>query len=295
MLYKHYAKPDGRHRKAVDKTWSVSLRKHGRFFLTGYRAGGPHGLAPGEWTDDTSMSLALADSIALSDGYAVAHGQSMPLLPIRQLLRAAFGIGDDDTDQIAREKIAGRLLLRDESVADTLPILFELMRVPDPARPAPDIPAEQRDRTSPTRRPSWVLDLDDPDRPLLDDELDLGGKYVVGEPVHQRQVVGYAAEQGHRSVRMAVDQAREYDSLCGVEGFPRPVGGVDLAGRADRHDHAVIDRDRAVLDDGQAFIHSDHVVAIDDQVDRFVRITSLRRAAARQHEDEAQRFQESVS
>ncbi len=29
-----------------------------------YRAGGPHGLNPGEWTDDTSMALALADSIA---------------------------------------------------------------------------------------------------------------------------------------------------------------------------------------------------------------------------------------
>ncbi len=32
--------------------------------MTGYRAGGPHGLAPGEWTDDSSMALALADSIA---------------------------------------------------------------------------------------------------------------------------------------------------------------------------------------------------------------------------------------
>jgi ADP-ribosyl-[dinitrogen reductase] hydrolase len=31
--------------------------------VTDYRAGGPHGLAPGEWTDDTSMALALADSI----------------------------------------------------------------------------------------------------------------------------------------------------------------------------------------------------------------------------------------
>jgi ADP-ribosylglycohydrolase len=31
--------------------------------VTGFRAGGPHGLAPGEWTDDTSMALALADSI----------------------------------------------------------------------------------------------------------------------------------------------------------------------------------------------------------------------------------------
>jgi ADP-ribosylglycohydrolase len=32
--------------------------------VTGYRAGGPHRLAPGEWTDDSSMALALADSIA---------------------------------------------------------------------------------------------------------------------------------------------------------------------------------------------------------------------------------------
>ena len=31
--------------------------------VTGYRAGGPHGLAPGEWTDDTSLALAIADSI----------------------------------------------------------------------------------------------------------------------------------------------------------------------------------------------------------------------------------------
>src|SRR5262245_1022369 len=32
--------------------------------VTDYRGGGPHGLAAGEWTDDTSMALALADSLA---------------------------------------------------------------------------------------------------------------------------------------------------------------------------------------------------------------------------------------
>jgi ADP-ribosyl-[dinitrogen reductase] hydrolase len=32
--------------------------------VIGYLGGGPHGLAPGEWTDDSSMALALADSIA---------------------------------------------------------------------------------------------------------------------------------------------------------------------------------------------------------------------------------------
>jgi ADP-ribosylglycohydrolase len=32
--------------------------------VTAYRGGGPHGLKAGEWTDDTSMALALADSMA---------------------------------------------------------------------------------------------------------------------------------------------------------------------------------------------------------------------------------------
>lgn len=43
---------------------AVEFRPPGSFTLvSGYRDGGPHGLAPGEWTDDTSMALALADSL----------------------------------------------------------------------------------------------------------------------------------------------------------------------------------------------------------------------------------------
>ena len=44
---------------------AIEFRAPGTFKpVTGYRSGGPHGLAPGKWTDDTSMALALADSIA---------------------------------------------------------------------------------------------------------------------------------------------------------------------------------------------------------------------------------------
>lgn len=44
---------------------AVEFRSPGSFApVTGYRNGGPHGLEAGEWTDDTSMALALADSIA---------------------------------------------------------------------------------------------------------------------------------------------------------------------------------------------------------------------------------------
>lgn len=43
---------------------AVEFQSPGTFpEVTGYRDGGPHGLGPGEWTDDTSMALALADSI----------------------------------------------------------------------------------------------------------------------------------------------------------------------------------------------------------------------------------------
>jgi ADP-ribosyl-[dinitrogen reductase] hydrolase len=43
----------------------VEFKSPGSFEpVTGYRAGGPHGLDGGEWTDDTSMALALADSMA---------------------------------------------------------------------------------------------------------------------------------------------------------------------------------------------------------------------------------------
>jgi hypothetical protein len=39
QLYKHYAQPTSRQQHAVNKTWGLTLRKNGKFFLTGYRAG----------------------------------------------------------------------------------------------------------------------------------------------------------------------------------------------------------------------------------------------------------------
>jgi ADP-ribosyl-[dinitrogen reductase] hydrolase len=43
---------------------AVEFQPRGSFApVTGFRGGGPHGLEPGEWTDDTSLALALADSI----------------------------------------------------------------------------------------------------------------------------------------------------------------------------------------------------------------------------------------
>lgn len=44
---------------------AVEFEPRGTFApVTGFRGGGPHGIGPGEWTDDTSLALALADSLA---------------------------------------------------------------------------------------------------------------------------------------------------------------------------------------------------------------------------------------
>jgi ADP-ribosylglycohydrolase len=45
---------------------AVEFQAPGTFSeVTGFRAGGPHRLKPGDWTDDSTMALALGHSIAL--------------------------------------------------------------------------------------------------------------------------------------------------------------------------------------------------------------------------------------
>jgi hypothetical protein len=46
----------------------------------------------------------------------------------------------------ARERIAGRLLLLDERLRESLPLIFDFMGVPDPENPAPRIDPEARQR-----------------------------------------------------------------------------------------------------------------------------------------------------
>jgi class 3 adenylate cyclase/tetratricopeptide (TPR) repeat protein len=84
--------------------------------------------------------------LSVHEGRAVAHGKSIPLIPILEIFRSYFGIEDRDDPRVAREKIAGRLLLLDEGFRDVLPVLFDFLGVADPAAPAPVMEAEARQR-----------------------------------------------------------------------------------------------------------------------------------------------------
>lgn len=75
---------------------------------------------------------------------AHAHTQNVPLAPVLELMRSYFDVSALDSHQVARERIAGKLLLLDERFADDLPLLFDFLGVPDPERPAPRMDPEAR-------------------------------------------------------------------------------------------------------------------------------------------------------
>jgi adenylate cyclase len=112
-----------------------------------------------------------AADVEVFEAQAQAHGQAIPYLPILQMLRSFFGIGDREPDQIAREKIAGRTLLLDPEFAADLPLMFDFLGVPDPERPVGQMSPEARQRalaeilcrlvSPPNRRKTLVIAVED--------------------------------------------------------------------------------------------------------------------------------------
>src|SRR5262249_40574768 len=76
----------------------------------------------------------------------VAHGKNVPFLPILELLRDYYGITAADSTAIAREKIAGRLLLLDRAFDEILPVAFDFLGGGVPEHPLPPMEPEARQR-----------------------------------------------------------------------------------------------------------------------------------------------------
>jgi class 3 adenylate cyclase len=84
--------------------------------------------------------------IPVREAHAVPHGRMLPLLPVLELLRGFFGIGERDGEREVRQKIAGSLLLLDRELEEALPLLFDLLGAPDPERPAMEMDPDVRER-----------------------------------------------------------------------------------------------------------------------------------------------------
>jgi len=87
-----------------------------------------------------------ARGLRVYEGHAVAHGRNIPFLPILDLFRAYFNISVEDDDRSSREKIAGRMVVLDQSFADVLPLVYDFLGVGDPERPAPRLDPQARQR-----------------------------------------------------------------------------------------------------------------------------------------------------
>ena len=85
-----------------------------------------------------------ARGLSVYDAHCVAYGKMIPFLPILEIMRGYFGITEQDGDRVAREKIAGRLLLLDRELAEALPLFFDFLGVADPAEPPPRMDPEAR-------------------------------------------------------------------------------------------------------------------------------------------------------
>src|SRR6185437_9508278 len=75
-----------------------------------------------------------------------AHTSSVPLVPVMRLMRTYFEIDEADSEERVRERIAGRLLMLDESLVEAMPLIFDFLSVDDSSRPPPRLDPEARRR-----------------------------------------------------------------------------------------------------------------------------------------------------
>ncbi len=84
---------------------------------------------------------------------SVSYGRGIPYLPVIDLLKAYFKIGDRDGQREIREKVTGKLLILDRALEPDLPVFLSLLNVPvdDPPWAALD-PPQRRRRTLDTAK-----------------------------------------------------------------------------------------------------------------------------------------------
>lgn len=78
--------------------------------------------------------------------HGLAYARSVPFVPVLEILRAQFGIGEHDDPATARATITAGVRELDASLDDALPFLWDFLGVADPQRPAPVSDPEARQR-----------------------------------------------------------------------------------------------------------------------------------------------------
>ena len=67
------------------------------------------------------------------EAYSVSHGKASPYLPVIELLKSYFQIQPQDDERKRRRRSAAKCSMLDRSLEDTLPYLFALLGIEEPA------------------------------------------------------------------------------------------------------------------------------------------------------------------
>jgi len=84
--------------------------------------------------------------VEVHEGHCQAHARALPLVPVLEMLRSYFGVTEDLGAETARAGIEARVLDVGAHLAGELPLIFEFLAVPDPARPLGTIDPDARRR-----------------------------------------------------------------------------------------------------------------------------------------------------
>jgi class 3 adenylate cyclase/tetratricopeptide (TPR) repeat protein len=63
------------------------------------------------------------------EAYSVSHGKASAYLPVLELLRDYFRIATEDDQRLRREKVAGKIMILDRGLEDTLSYLYALLGI----------------------------------------------------------------------------------------------------------------------------------------------------------------------
>src|SRR4029077_2176397 len=63
------------------------------------------------------------------EAYSVSHGKASAYLPVMDLLKSYFKIAAEDDERARREKVAGKIVILDRTLEDSLPYLYALLGI----------------------------------------------------------------------------------------------------------------------------------------------------------------------
>ena len=78
--------------------------------------------------------------------FSISHGKASAYLPVIDLLRNYFRIGNEDDERTRRERVNGKVLTLDRALEDIVPYFFSLLGIVDGANPLAQMDGEIKKR-----------------------------------------------------------------------------------------------------------------------------------------------------